>query len=91
MSEQTSLIQLAPDVLYQDLEDEAVFLNMNDNHYYGLDVTGTRMWRLLSEHDDLESVIKQMLKEFDTDEATLRRDVAGLIEKLTQAGLIVTG
>jgi hypothetical protein len=44
MSEERSLIQLAPDVLCQDLEDEAVFPSMKDNHYYGLDLTGTRMY-----------------------------------------------
>jgi hypothetical protein len=90
MPEHTGLIRLAPDVLFQDLESEVVFLNMNNDRYYGLDEIGTFMWRLLTEHDDIEQVIKLAIREFDTDEATVRRDITRLIEQLTQANIAVT-
>jgi hypothetical protein len=89
MSAKTGTLRLAPDVLFQDLASEAVFLNLKNDRYYGLDEIGTRIWTLLSEQGDLESVIVQMLNEFDTDETTLRRDITALVEVMTQAGLAI--
>jgi len=81
--------QLAQDILFQELGDEAVFLSMKNDHYYGLDQIGTKMWRLLTEQGDIESVVQRLVHEYETDEATLRRDITDLIEKMTRAGLIV--
>jgi len=36
------------DVLIQDMQDESVLLNLDNSCYYGLDKTGTQMWRALS-------------------------------------------
>jgi hypothetical protein len=88
MPDATPPIQVAKDVLVQPLGDEAVLLNLNNDHYYGLDDVGTRMWALLAEHGDPEAVIRQLLLEYEADEPTLRRDLAALIDKLEQAGLI---
>ena len=88
MPNPTRQIQVATDVLYQPLGDEAVLLNLNDDHYYSLDDVGARMWQLLAEHGDPEVVVRQMVSEYDVEEAILRRDLAALIEKLEEAGLI---
>ena len=76
------------DVLFQPLGDEAVLLNLNYSRYYGLDDVGRRMWELLAEHGGPEPVVQQMLREYDVEEAALRRDLAALVEKLQSAGLI---
>jgi len=81
-------IALAPDMLFQELEGETVLLNLRDESYYGLDDVGTRVWQLLGEHGDIESIVSTMLGEYDVDEATLRRDVAQLIAALLDAGLV---
>lgn len=81
-------LQIADDVLFQAVADEAVLLNIADNHYYGLDDVATRMWQLLAEHGTEEAVIQEMLAEYDVDEATLHQDFAALVEELEQRGLI---
>jgi hypothetical protein len=81
-------IKLSPDVLYQELIDEAVLLNLTSEQYFGLDPVGTRIWQLLEENGDSEYVIAQMLQEYDVEEATLRCDLAAFIEKLSAAGLV---
>ncbi len=67
---------------------EPVLLNVNDNHYYGLDDVATRMWQLLIEHGTETSVIRQMLEEYEVDEATLRQDFAALVAEMERRGLI---
>jgi DeoR/GlpR family transcriptional regulator of sugar metabolism len=68
--------------------DEAVLLNLSDQHYYGLDEVGARIWTLLLEHGDIEVVIQQMLREYEVNEATLRRDLMALIQEMEQRGIL---
>lgn len=78
----------AEKTLFQDLEDESILLDLESEYYFSLDDVGTRIWQLLSEHPDTETVLALMLDEYDVDEATLRQDMAVLIEKLVDAGLV---
>jgi hypothetical protein len=80
----------ASHVLFQELEGEMVLLNLETEHYYGLDDVGTRFWQLLTEHGDMERVLTQMIAEFDVDEATIRADVTRLVSELSTAGLLVS-
>jgi Coenzyme PQQ synthesis protein D (PqqD) len=83
---------LAPSssVLFQEIEGETVLLDLEREHYFSLDVVGSRIWQLLVEHGDMEALVSAMLNEFDVDEATLRRDVADLLDRLEAEGLIVS-
>lgn len=91
MTTQPSYITLSPEVLFQELEGEAVLLNLANENYYGLDDIGTRIWQLLDEHGGKsELVISQMLAEYHVDEALLRSDMANLLAGLAEAGLVTT-
>ena len=83
-------IDMPPDVLYEVLDDEVVLLNLETERYYILDAVGTRMWQLLIEHHDPEVVVQQLLEEYDASEASLRTDLAELIEQLLERKLIAT-
>ena len=43
---------------------------------------------MLAEHGDVATVMKQLLAEYDVDEATLHRDLANLIAELIEEGLL---
>jgi hypothetical protein len=81
---------LAPseEVLHQELEGETVLLDLKSERYFGLDECGTRIWALLIELKRPEAVIERMMAEFDVDEDTLRADVAELLGRLLDGGLI---
>ena len=81
-------ITLADDVLFKELQGEAVLLHLGSESYYGLDDVGTRMWQLLNEQHDMDDVVKKLLAEYDVEEASLRSDLAQLINQLADAGLI---
>ncbi|MFT3952226.1 MAG: PqqD family protein [Oscillospiraceae bacterium] len=53
-----------------------------------LNETGAFLWKLLEQDADTDALVKGLLNEFDTDEATARRDVSGFYEKLEKAGLL---
>nr|HID59202.1 PqqD family protein [Desulfobacterales bacterium] len=76
------------DVVFQELDGEAVILNTQTGIYYGLDSVGTRMWNLLAEHGKVETAYVMLLKEYDVTEERLRKDLLGLIQKLESKGLV---
>ena len=81
-------VRLSPEVLFRELEGEAVMLDLETERYYGLDETGTRIWQLLDEHGETEAVVAQMLCEYDVAEEQLRNDLVSLLGELAEAGLI---
>jgi hypothetical protein len=81
-------ITLAPKILFQELEGEAILLNLQNEHYYSLNDVGTRMWQLLAEHGAVATVVERLLDEYHVDEATLRQDLAQLLAALADAGLM---
>ena len=81
-------ITIAHEVLFQELDNEAVMLNLRDDAYYRLDEVGTRLWQLLSETGEIEQVLRQMLTEYQVDEPRLRQDLANLLQQMANAGVI---
>ena len=78
----------AESVIYAELEDEAVLLQVDRGIYFGLDETGTRIWQLLSDGRSQAEIVDVLLAEYDADPATLRADVRALLEHLSAQGLI---
>ena len=78
----------SPEVLVQELDGEAVLLNLDSERYFGLDDVGTRVWQHLLELGRLDRVCEEMQKEYDVDESNLRADVLQLVEELIDAGIV---
>ena len=76
-------------VLERVLNDEAVFLNMQNAQYYGLDDVGTRMYTVLTTSDTVQTAFETILPENRVDAETLQHDIAHLIEELVAHGLLV--
>lgn len=83
-------VAVSPEVVFQQLDDEIVLLNLKNENYYSLDDVGARMWQLLAEHGEVATVVERLEQEYDTDGATLRRDLLELISRLQEAGLLTT-
>ena len=81
-------IALSSNVLLQELDGEAVLLNLENEQYYGLDSVGLRFWKWVEEYADYEKVLAQALENYRVDEATLRQDLNVLLAELADAKLI---
>lgn len=81
-------VEIDQNVLIQELENEAVILNLNEEHYYGLDDIGLRFWQLLVQHGNSTDVIREMAIEFDAPEDVLHKDLGKFIVELETAGLL---
>jgi hypothetical protein len=81
-------VEPSDDVIYQDLQDEMVLLNMGDQQYFGLDDVGSSMWKLLAEHGDVDTVAERLCAEYEVDAETVRKDLDVLVRNLIAAGLL---
>jgi hypothetical protein len=75
----------------REVADELVILSLESEEYFGLDAVGTRMWQLLDSERTVQDAFAAMLEEFDVDEATLARDLEGLLSELSSRKLIELG
>ena len=81
-------VVISPDALFEELQGEAVLLDLKSERYYGLDDVGTRMWQLLAEDADVAAACSQLMKEYDVEPARLQDDLAVLLARLAEAGLL---
>jgi hypothetical protein len=81
-------VSIPQDVMYQELDDESVILNMESGLYFGLDAVGSRIWRAVTEADSIEHAFKTLSAEFDVEEPKLRSDLGELIGELLDQGLL---
>jgi hypothetical protein len=77
-----------PAVVFAELGDEAVLLNTDSGVYFGLDGVGTRIWTLLAEGMSEEQIHAQLLTEYAVDADQLGRDIAHLLRRLQDGGLL---
>jgi hypothetical protein len=84
----TDLYKLAPDVLLQGVADEMVILNLTDGQYYGLNEVGTRTIQLMSQGENISSIIRCLIEEYEVNPAVLEQDIHDLISELERHALI---
>jgi len=81
--------KLSPDVVFRDLDGEAVILDLVSGTYFGLNEVGTRVWRLVEEGRNPSQIIDLVAAEYEADRDTIARDVTRLIDDLRVRRLIV--
>jgi len=83
------MAKLNPDVVFRDLDGEAVLLDLASGTYFGLNEVGTRIWQLVSDGRDEPAIVDIVASEYEADPATVARDVSRLLEELRDRRLIL--
>ena len=81
-------VKILKDVVFREVEQEMVLLNLGTGSYYGLDPVGSRIWNLLVEKGSLREVFEIMLQEYEASTEDLQRDILHLVQKLETKGLV---
>jgi hypothetical protein len=77
------------EALVATLSDGAVLLNLQTKRYFSLNETGTRIWEMVQQTTDEETIIATMLNEYDVEEPMARSEVRRILDELIEAQLIV--
>jgi len=83
-------VRVNGDVVFRDLDGEAVLLHLERGTYFGLDPVGTRVWQTLVEHGRARPAVASLLAEYDVATETLESDIARLLDELSANDLIRT-
>jgi len=75
-------------VLVRFLEGESVLLNLETERYFGLDVTGTRMWKAVTAAAEIRAAYEELLREYDVDPELLRSNMTEFLGQLQANGLL---
>jgi hypothetical protein len=78
----------AADVVFRDMNGEAVLVNLGTNRIYSLNATGARFWSLLVEGATQEAAEKRLQQEFDVSPEELRAEMTDLLGELRAEGLV---
>ncbi len=81
-------VEIPEDVVWRELDDEVVILDVVSNQYFGLSGAGSAMWRLLAEHGSVDETVTRLQEDFDAGVEQLRNDLEALIKDLEGRGLV---
>jgi hypothetical protein len=79
-----------PDVLLQDLEGEAVLLNLANGQYYGLDENSFHMYKTLLSTGSIEAAYAALAQEYEVTPERFRLDFDEFVAHLMENGLIIS-
>ena len=88
MSTLSTRVSVPRKVLFRDLGDEAVILELETGRYYGLDEVGSRMWSQLCRHGEVEATLRALREEYQVPEDELRRDLLEFVDRLASHKLL---
>jgi hypothetical protein len=82
-------LTVSPDVMLQEIDGEAVLLDLKSEKYFGLNAVGTRIWGLVEGRRTLHAIHAELAAEYpEVDPMQLQRDMERWISELVDAGLL---
>ena len=82
-------LKLSPDVVFRDLDGEAVLLDLGSGTYFGLNQVGTRIWQLIDGGHAAPAIVDTLAAEYAADRDTIAADVARLLDELQARRLVI--
>jgi hypothetical protein len=81
-------LAIRPDVVFRQLGDEAVLLDLKSGKYFGLNEVGARIWQLVADARPLDEILDALHQEYSTERGVLERDLLEVARELCARGLL---
>ncbi|MFM7426032.1 MAG: PqqD family protein [Elainella sp.] len=79
---------MSKDVLFRQVENEAILLHLVDGMYYSLNETSIPFWEALRSQTCLTSAVDQVTSQYDVEPDQVIQDLRKLLEELLLYNLI---
>lgn len=79
---------ISQDVVHRVVDGETIVLNLESGTYFGLNATGTRVWRLIEAGATRAQMIERISMEFEHPIGAVQTDVDELLTALQSKGLV---
>lgn len=82
------MVRVSPNALVQELDGEAVLLDLSSEVYFGLDAVGSDMWRTLRDKGSVALAWHDLCGRYDAAPETLAADLDAFVVELVRLGLL---
>jgi hypothetical protein len=86
-----SIVVVSKDQVFCNLAEEVVILALNSGMYFGLNVVGARIWKLIQEPTTVNEVCEVLLEEYDVEHERCEHDLVAILQELVTKGLVEVG
>jgi hypothetical protein len=76
-------------VVHEEVDGEVIAIDLSGGAYYSIAGSGTAIWAQLAAGASEEEIRAAVATRFDADPETVAGEVAGLLERLRECGLVV--
>jgi hypothetical protein len=83
-----SHLSVSADVMFRQVGEEAVLLDLKTERYLGLDGVSSRIWQVITAGGTVQTAYDTLLSEFDVEPEQLRADLEEFIQELVKLGLV---
>ena len=83
-----STVKRATDLPFSKLGKEFLAIDAQAGYCYSLNETSERVWDLIATPTQVSAVCARLRQEYTVDEATCRKSVVRLLQRLCEAGLV---
>ena len=70
------------EVIQSRIGDEVVMLDVESGYYFGLNSVASVIWDMMKKKIELNTLVENLMKEFDVDKATCELDTLELLEEM---------
>jgi hypothetical protein len=84
----TQSFNVAEDILFRQVENEAVLLHIPAGMYYSLNETSIMFWEALRTQQPFGSVIEEITAEYEVEYSQVLDDLVAFLQDLLNYGLI---
>lgn len=86
-----TIIQRNDSVIFSDIDDQVVMMDLDSGDYFELNTVGTRIWELLETPTNVNDLVKTLLSEFDIAEDVCRTETEDFIHKMLDLKTLTSG
>jgi hypothetical protein len=85
---QNSIVRWSTEAVATEVNDEVVLMNLERDRCYGLDSTGSDIWRRLKEPIQVSTLLTQLWEVYDSAPGEMESDVLRTLNQFATEGLI---
>ncbi len=85
-----TIIQRNDSVIFSDIDDQVVMMDLDNGDYFELNTVGTRIWELLETPTTVNDLVKTLLSEFDIAEDVCRTETEAFINNMLRLQTLTT-
>lgn len=88
MIDESKTVHRSEGLVATEVDGEMVVMSIERGNYYGLNDVGSRIWHLIETPLTFGVLCDALAEEYAVDAPTCKRDVANLLEKMDEHGLV---